>query len=277
VVYESHGVADVVGAELAGLLGTAARSPSAAKLARLSRRDARVWKHAAAYVTITRALASELASRYGARERVFTVPDGAWLESSPPPVPLADDRARFIVGYAGHLYPWKGVDVLIRALARVEGVHGIIVGGHPAEGDRARVESLARSLGLTPRVSFVGQVPPREVSRHLAGTSVLVLPNTATAISERYTSPLKLFEYLTMGRAIVASDLPAIREILNHGETALLVPAGDHVALASAIERLRGDAALRARLSAAARALAPEYTWDKRAERLEAALEAAVS
>ena len=66
---------------------------------------------------------------------------------------------------------------------------------------------------------------------------MLVLPNTASAISERFTSPLKLFEYLQLGRPIVASDLPALREVLTT-ETAVFVPPGDAPALAKALERL---------------------------------------
>ena len=89
-----------------------------------------------------------------------------------------------------------------------------------------------------------------------------MLPNTASAISERYTSPLKLFEYLSLGRPIVASDLPAIREVLTDNETALLVPPGDPAALASAADAAgRATRRLSARLGQAARALAPEFTW----------------
>ena len=132
-----------------------------------------------------------------------------------------------IAAYAGHLYPWKGVDVFVRALALAPHVRGLIVGGHPGEADRARVESLARELGLGGRLTITGLVPPHEVRQRLAVADVLVLPNTLSAISERYTSPLKLFEYLTLGRPIVASDLPALREILTDGVTALLSPPGD--------------------------------------------------
>jgi glycosyltransferase involved in cell wall biosynthesis len=104
-----------------------------------------------------------------------------------------------------------------------------------------------------------------------------VLPNTATAISERYTSPLKLFEYLAAGRAIIASDLPALREVLTHDVTAWLVPPGDAAALAGALGTLARDSARRQRFGEAARALSAEYTWDRRAERLEEAFAAALS
>ena len=108
-----------------------------------------------------------------------------------------------------------------------------------------------------------------------AEASVLVLPNTASAISARYTSPLKLFEYLTIGRPIVASDFPATREVLEDRRTALLVPPGDARALARALTELQSDAQLRLALGSAATFLGAKYTWEARAKRLDAALEAA--
>lgn len=276
LIYESHGIADVVSAEMPRLLGRPELRPSAAKLRRLGRREERVWRHAAAYVTITRTLADDLRARFGDRQAVHVVPDGGPDFVDISPVPHRPDRG-LVAGYAGHLYPWKGVDVLIRALASLPDARGVIVGGHPAEADRERVEALASSLGIGARVRFTGLVQPSDVLSRLADASVLVLPNTPSAISERYTSPLKLFEYLGMGRPIVASDLPAIREILTDGETALLVPPGDSAALAAALGRIAGDPLLAGRLADNARALAAQFTWDRRAERLEAALRAAAS
>lgn len=277
LVYESHGVADVVAAEMPQLLGRPSTAPTAAKLARLARREARVWKRAAAYVAITAALARELGDRFGRRDRVFVVPDGAKGGSTLDLRGDASGAGVIVIGYAGHLYPWKGVDVLVRALALLPTARAIIVGGHPAEADYGRIEALTRERGVRDRVVLTGLVPPAQVASALDEATVLVLPNTASAISERYTSPLKLFEYLALGRPIIASDLVAIREILTHDATALLVPPGDERALAAAVARLAGDAALAARLAAAARTLAADYTWDKRAERLEVALLAAVA
>ncbi len=288
IVYESHGVSVTVSVELPSLLGRPDLAPSPAKRQRLDRRERRVWRRAGAYVTITRALADELASRYGPRDRVFVVPDGARMDqgdgcrsvenSTAPdrgvvhrstPVPLA--------AYAGHLYPWKGVDVFLQAIARVPHVRGLVVGGHPGESDVARIEALIRTLDLQDRVDLTGLVGPTDVRNQLAAATMLVLPNTRSAISERYTSPLKLFEYLTMGRPIIASDLPAIREVLAPDVSALLVPPGDADALAEAIARLAADPVLSARLAQGAGALAPQYTWTRRAERLEAAFAAAMA
>jgi glycosyltransferase involved in cell wall biosynthesis len=266
LVYESHGYAPDVAAALPELLSTAS-PPSRRKLARLASREGYVWKHADGYVTITRGLEQELTRRSGPRARVVVVPDGVRIASPDPRVPSPDG---ITVAYAGHLYPWKGVDVLIDALARTPVVRGLIIGGHDQEPDLARVRAAAASRAIENRVAFTGHLPPPAVAGRLAQADILVLPNTASAISTHATSPLKLFEYMAARRAIVASDLPAIREVLTTDVTALLVRPGDPEALAAAIRRLAADPALRQRLGEAAHAAVAEYSWERRAERLEA-------
>ena len=167
------------------------------------------------------------------------------------------------------------MDVFVRALQHAPGVHGLIVGGHPGEADLNRVDRLIRSLDLESRVTITGLVPPRDVTSRLAPASALVLPNIASAISERYTSPLKLFEYLHMGRPIVASNLTALREVLTDGLSALLVPPGDERAVGRALLRLKNEPATASALASGARALAPLYTWTARAEKIERALSTA--
>jgi glycosyltransferase involved in cell wall biosynthesis len=276
LVYESHGYAPTVSALMPTLHARAA-SASAAKLARLERRERRVWTSAEGYVTLTAAHAEELADRFGPRRAIAVVPDGARL---------AADRAfrwsgprhdRPVVAYAGHLYPWKGVDTLIEALAQVPEVDGRIVGGHPREGDLARLTALAAARGLGGRIQFTGLLPPQDVAGAIAAADILVLPNTATEVSARYTSPLKLFEYLAAGRPIVASRLPALTEVLEDGVNALLVAPGDPAALAEAIRRLAGDPALALRLAARAFDDAEQYSWARRAERLDVVLARALS
>jgi glycosyltransferase involved in cell wall biosynthesis len=273
VVYESHGYAPEVARSLPDLVATAT-APTARKLARLAAREARVWGLADGYVTITAALAADLSGRLGARPGLAVVPDGVRLEQGGvdrAAVPALDGvDPRLTVAYAGHLYAWKGVDVLLEALARVPGAHGLVVGGHRREPDLARLQDLAQRLGLAARTTFTGLVEPRTVPELLGRAAVLVLPNTTSTISARYTSPLKLFEYMAARRPIVASDLPAIREVLCDDVNALLVPPGDAAALAGAIGRLLGDPALASRLARAAHEAVPQYSWDRRAARLEA-------
>jgi glycosyltransferase involved in cell wall biosynthesis len=266
LIYESHGYAPDVAAALPAML-TGAKPPGAGRLKRLGAREARVWRTAEGYVTITAGLRRTLEDRFGTRPHTAVVPDGVRLATEGHrSVP---GEGTTIVGYAGHLYPWKGVDVLIEAIARLPGVSALIVGGHDVEGDRARLERLAERLGISERVTFTGHVEPAQVRAQLERATILALPNPASAVATHFTSPLKLFEYMAAGRPIVASDLPAIREVLRDGENALLVTAGDATALARGIQRLAADRELATRLARQALSEVDDYTWDRRAARLE--------
>ncbi len=273
LVYESHGYSPEVSAALPDLVSTAT-PPTPSKLARLAKRESYVWRHADGYVTITNGLAAALTSRLGARAHVAVVPDGTRLlppgTGQPPGTGHPGTVSPVTVAYAGHLYPWKGVDVLLEAIARVPAVQGLVIGGHEKETDLARLRALATRLGIESRVTFAGHLLPSAVAGRLALADVLALPNPASAISTHSTSPLKLFEYMAAGKAIVASSLPAIREVLTDEITALLVTPGDPEALAAGIRRLARDPALRSRLGDRARNAVAEYSWDRRAERLEA-------
>jgi glycosyltransferase involved in cell wall biosynthesis len=131
------------------------------------------------------------------------------------------------------------------------------------------VKALAVQLDCASRITFTGLLPPADVAARLREADVLVLPNRASAVSNRFTSPLKLFEYMAARRPIVASDLPSIREVLTNERNALLVPPGNPPALTAAIKRLEDDRELGARLAAQAAEDVLAYTWDRRAERLE--------
>ena len=113
-------------------------------------------------------------------------------------------------------------------------------------------------------------MPPADVAGRLSKADILVLPNPASAISSHATSPLTLFEYMAAGKAIVASHLPAIAEVLTNDVNAVLVEPGNAAALAAGIRTLAADADLRLRLGDAARRGVAEYSWNRRAERLEA-------
>jgi glycosyltransferase involved in cell wall biosynthesis len=282
VVYEAHTIAAVEAAARHEML-TDTPEASPAKLRRLAARDAGVWGRTDGYVTITRGLKSEMERRFGAREHIAVVPDGARsvVAGARPGAEAASDREEdspaarpFTIGYAGHLYPWKGVDLIIEAVSALRDTHGLIVGGHEQERDLERMKALAVRRDCASRVTFTGLLPPGEVAARLRGADALVLPNPASAVSNAFTSPLKLFEYMAAGRPIVASDLPSIREVLTDERNALLIAPGDPRALTAAISRLKGDRALGRRLAGQALSDVAEYTWTKRAERLEALFEA---
>jgi glycosyltransferase involved in cell wall biosynthesis len=139
-------------------------------------------------------------------------------------------------------------------------------------GDGARIAEARRILaegGALGATVFTGLVPQHEGPAYLAACDVLASPHVNNPDGTPFFgSPTKLFEYMAMGRGIVASDLEQIGEVLAHGRTAWLVPPGDAVALAAGVRRLLDDRALRETLGAAARAEAvARYTWREHTRR----------
>ena len=182
----------------------------------------------------------------------------------------------FIVGWVGRLHLMgvdKGVGLLIEALKQIEDVSLAVVGGPDDRVETLRQQWIA--AGLDPaRFIASGQVPPDQVPLYLSAFDVCAMPHPWTEHFAYNTSPMKLFEYMASRRPIVASDLPGFAEVLTDGESALLVPPGDAGALAGAIQRLRGNSALRDRLAARAYALVMErYTWQARAEAIRQFIE----
>ncbi|MCY4540161.1 MAG: glycosyltransferase [Chloroflexi bacterium] len=187
------------------------------------------------------------------------------------------DESAFIVGYVGSLKMIgldKGVGALLRAVANVAGAQLALVGGQSAQ-----ARALKRQwteMGLPDkRFLHLGHVPPGDVPLYLRAFDVCAMPHPATAQFARYTSPLKLFEYMAAAGAIVASDLPGWSDVLRHGETALLVPPDDVAAWTAAIDALQRDPDLRRKLGGNAQEqVMANYTWTARAERILAHLEA---
>lgn len=274
VVYESHNFRPSFAAEMSGLV-TGMRAAGPLKLRRLLRRERRVWNRAAGYVATTDVLAAELGQRFGSRRRVIVAPNGVRLERARKYVPPPRTGVP-IVAYAGHFYPYNGTDVLLEALARLPGVRGLIIGGHPRDAaDGERLRALARDRGLADRVTFTGLVPPGEVLDRLRGADVLVQPITSSPYT-RYASPMKLFDYMAAGRPIVASDLVPLREVVSDGRTAHLVRPGSPEALADGIRSVLADPAAAERMARAALEAVGNYTWARRAERIERLLDEVV-
>ena len=135
---------------------------------------------------------------------------------------------------------------------------------------RGRVEEILREGGSLERVIMKGAVAHDEVPRLLDACDVLVSPHVPLdAGAEFFGSPTKLFEYMAMGKAIVASRLGQIGEVLDHEQTALLVEPGSVEELKDAIVRLSSSKELRESLGDAARRAAVErHTWKHNAQRV---------
>jgi len=236
---------------------TADRPAAREKLKRL---ETAVHLNAEALICLTEHTRSRLKEIWGREQNVFVAPSaapGEWLDREPGP------PGSYIL-YTGALYAWKGVDTLIRAMKYLPGEKALIVGG----GDRLdALKRLADREGVAERVEFTGPVAHQTVPAFLSQAKVAVLPNTAEGTSP-FSSPLKLFEYLAAGLPVVASDIPAFRDVLQNGQNALLIEPSNPRALAEAVRRLTDNPALAETLSRQARQDAEHYTYPRRAETL---------
>jgi len=208
----------------------------------------------------------------GASETVV-VPNGADTAGLDPTMWVhrrAQLRRRFgfedsvVVGFAGSLKPWHGVDVLLDALETIPShapVGLLIVGDGPG---RAATERAVAGLPTWVTPVLTGAVPFSEMAGHLAAMDISVAPYRPA--DTFYFSPLKIAEGMAAGRAVIASDFPPVRELL--GSTGVLVTPGDAAELGSSIAQLIADPDARARLGAMARARAVgQLGWDAVAAR----------
>jgi glycosyltransferase involved in cell wall biosynthesis len=271
LTYEAHAVEAVMYDERHELYGLAT-GPSASKRRRIENRERRVWRGAWGFIATTRGILTTFEKAFGARTRTTVVPNGCDVPVdrtfTPPP-----DEARVV--YAGQLYPWKGVDVLVQAFARLGRGELLIVGGLKGESDFDRVQNLARSLNIEGRVRFLGSLPQKDVAEQLARATVAVAPFLKSAMTAEHTSPIKAFEAMAAGRPLLISDTEASREIVEDGRTGIVVPPGDVEAWTAALERVLSDRTLQLSLARSAFEEAAQYSWARRAERIEDFLGAA--
>lgn len=233
------------------------------KLTVLSAREDFVYRHSQGLITITQSLADDVRKYYQVDTPTLVAPDGVDEELAAQ-APQYPPNAVPVLLYLGSLHPWKGVEILIRTMQYVTGAILKIAGGIATR--TAELRSLAEQLNVDGRVEFMGPIDPIRRFEVIAAADICLLPSSDSSIGSRFTSPLKLFEYLAMSKPIVASDLPALREILQHNETALLTAVGDERKFAESINLLLADPGLRARLGANAKEISRRYSWQARAK-----------
>lgn len=180
-----------------------------------------------------------------------------------------------LIVFVGSFYQWHDLATLLEAFALVLRSHPearLVLVGDGTERDRMR--QRAADLGLTHAVTFTGFITHAEVARYINAADLTVVP-VPPMQQEMWLSPMKLFEYMAAGKAVVASALGQIVNVVKDGRNGLLVPPGDESALAEALQRLIVDADLRERLGRQAREDAvSEHSWEQYLTRLEAILAA---
>ncbi|GLW35030.1 glycosyltransferase [Actinoplanes regularis] len=230
LVYEANGLPSI---ELPYAWPLAAPST----LAKIRDLEGECLRRAAAVVVPSQVIEAAVTSRGAAPERVHLVPNGADPVRPGLPRPPAAP-GRYLI-YVGALQPWQGVDVLLRAFARLADLTDLsLVVCSSVSPSRARpLRRLAERLGVQDRVTWQHTLPHDEVAAWLTHAELSVAPLTASPRNlDQGCSPIKVWESMAAGTAVVASDLPVIREVL--GEHGRLVPPDRPAELARAIRVL---------------------------------------
>ena len=209
--------------------------------------------------------------RYGALgERVLVMPNGVNLTSFHPQVDGSEVRRRYnlddklVIGFAGSLKPWHGVDLLMKAFASIRNIHSghnefskqlrlFIIGDGP---QREQLIQLSHDLDLDEAVTFTGALSHDEMPAYLAALDIAVAPYLSS--DGFYFSPLKIMEYLAMGLPVVAPRLGQIPSLLQNGKSpcGLIYPPDDQHELTSALLTLINNESLRRQLGGRAAAQA---------------------
>lgn len=267
IAYEVHMVSYLVSKEQQNLFPES-ECVSSDKITALKRKEAFVFRHVDAVFAITEGLKKKIADIFSLNpEKIAVIRDavntGAYKEGSA-------NRSGLI--YVGQLYPWKGVDILIEAMQYIE-YPLTVIGGLPFENDLERLKDKTLKLGLEKKVTFLGFLPPCETVPYLQSVKVAVIPLPDNIIAREYTSPLKLFEAMAAQAAVVASDLPSIREIITHERNGVLVTPGEPKLLAEAVNRLLQNKTLYDKIVSNAYKDVQHYSWQKRAQKICEVLE----
>lgn len=237
-----------------------ARSESGEHYRRRFDQETRCLREADLVVTIAESMAEDLVARGIAAEKIRVVPnvvDVGRFQPRPKSSALAARlglKGKAVLGYVSNIGVREGIEYLVRAVARMrelgDDVAGLVVGEGP---ELVELQRLARGLGVADSMVFTGHVPNAQIEDHYALIDVFVVPRVDDRAA-RLVTPLKPLEAMAMGIPVIASDLPALRELVDPGVRGLLFVPEDVAGLARQAALLLGDPEQRRRLADSARA-----------------------
>lgn len=230
-----------------------------------------VFRRARLIVAVSSVLRDGIVAGGIPADRVLVLPNAADPDRFRPGISGAAVRTRHgldasrVVGFTGAFFPWHGVGFLLDALAElmreIPDAAVLLVGDGP---ERSALEARVRQEGLENRIRFAGWIGHEGLPEHVAAFDIAVMPD-----SNEYGSPMKIYEYMAMGKPVVAPRLGPLADGIVDGETGILFAPRDPAALRTALAALLGDEALRARMGASARAhVLANHTWDRNAARV---------
>lgn len=177
------------------------------------------------------------------------------------------NEKQFCVGYFGHLYPGRGIEVIVEMARQNSDQSFFVFGGNEIEINALKAQALPSNLQI------VGHVPPLEVIDYMKSMDVLLMPyqksvsiGAKNSDTSKWMSPMKMFEYMASGVPIISSDLPVLREVLGHQKNCLLATCDDAKEWSSCLNTLIQDPEFAKRLAFEARQdYLQKYTWLERA------------
>ena len=226
-------------------------------------------------VTLGETMRADIEARGVARERLLVVPnavEASFLDPLPSGAQVREGLGigaeEFVVGTTTSFFGYEGLEVLVDAVALMrehgERAHALLVGDGP---ELPVLRDRVRSLGLDGAVHFTGRVPADRVRAHHAALDVFAVPRRDERVC-RLVTPLKPVEAMAGGLPVVASDLPALREIVEPGVTGELIPAGESAGLADALTKLAYSRERRISYGRAGRSkVGADRTWTEAAYR----------
>jgi glycosyltransferase involved in cell wall biosynthesis len=227
-----------------------------------------VWRAPDYLLPVTEVLAGYLRRADVPDSKIVVIPNGVNLSRFERRMDRAEAKrqlgldGRLVLGFTGFVREWHGLERVIDLIAHMGDavrVHLLLVGDGPA---RKALEDHARTLGVERSVTITGIVPRDEVARYIAAFDVALQPAVVP-----YASPLKLFEYMILGCAILAPSMPNLSEILVDGENALLFDAENPESFSAALSRVCSDPEFRERIGKGATRtiIDRKLTWENNA------------
>jgi glycosyltransferase involved in cell wall biosynthesis len=225
-----------------------------------------------AVLTVSGVLRDELVRRGLPGEKIHVMHNAVNLDRFSPSISGDQVRQKFgfsrshvVVGFVGGFSVWHGAHLLLEAaplaLAKNLNIRFLMVGGREGNQRFENFKKTAERTNLSEVFRFSGEVPSERVPEHIAAMDICIIP-----WATEYGSPTKTFEYMGMGKALVAPRVKALKEVLEHEESALLVDTGNVEQMARALITLASDGLMRETLGRNARKLVEEkYNWDRNA------------
>jgi len=233
-----------------------------------SKSESKICRDATVVIVVSTPLKEILISKGIPEQQIVVMPNGADPDVFNPSIDGTSLRQRYglegkiVIGFTGILRPWHGIELLVEAFGNVlddrEDLHLLIVGDGPI---RSELERDIATLGLSRHVTITGRQPHDAVSTFVAAMDITVSPRATP-----YASPMKILEYMAMGKTVVAPDTSNIRDIIRHEEDGILFQAEAVDDLAKGLNAVVRDAGLRMKLGQAARKkIEQERTWSHNA------------